>query len=170
MERRKPVVGVRLEIEVLEDRAMPGGLAISSIGNFDSYLHQTPPRTGGAAFQTGSLLTVDLRNKVGQPGLDTLNIIDDGKGDIQVTWDGGPVHSFTGVNQIVFNSAVTQTEQVTFQLSGPLATPLDVHLNLNGKDNIVTEQVGNNGMVPSGLTFEITTLRHNATTEITVTP
>jgi hypothetical protein len=170
MEQRKPVVGVRLEIEILEDRVVPSALAIGSIGNFDSYLHQIPARTGGAAFQTGSLLTVDLRNKVGHPGTDTASIIDDGKGDIQVSWDGGPVHSFTGVSQIVFNSAVTQTEQVTFQLSGPLATPLDVQLNVNGKDNIVTEQVGNNGVVPSGLTFEIMTLRHNATTEITVTP
>jgi hypothetical protein len=155
MEKRRPVVGVRLEIEVLEDRVVPSGLTIRPLGNPDSYLHHIPPSTGGAAFQTGSLLTVDLRNKVGQPGLDTATIIDDGKGDIQVSWDGGPVHSFMGISQIVFNSAQTQTEQVAFVLTGPLATPLDVQLNLNGKHNIVTEQVGNNGVVPSGLTFEI---------------
>ena len=169
MKQCKPIVGVRLDVEVLEDRAVPSGLTMSSIGALDSYLHQTPPRTGGAAFQTGSVLTVDLRNKVGQPGLDTLSIVDDGKGDIQVSWDGGPVHSFSGVSQVVFNSATTQTEQVSFQLTGPLTAPLDVQLNLNGKDNIVSEQVGNNGVLPSGLTFEIVTLRHNATTETTAT-
>jgi hypothetical protein len=170
MEQRKPVVGVRLEIEVLEDRVVPSALAISALSNPDAYLHQIPARTGGAAFQSGSLLTVDLRNKVGNPGHDTATIIDDGKGGIQVSWDGGPVHSFSGISQIVFNSAQTQTEQITFELAGPLAAPLDVQLNLNGKDNIVTEQVGNNGVVPSGLTFEIVTVRHNATTETTVTP
>jgi hypothetical protein len=176
MNQHKPVVGVRLEIELLEDRAVPSALAPNSLGNADqylhgdSYLHQIAPDTGGAAFQTGSLLTVDLRNKVGQPGQDTTTIIDDGKGGIQVSWDGGPVHSFTGISQIVFNSAQTQNEQVTFKLAGPLATPLDVQLNLNGKDNIVTEQVGNNGVIPSGLTFEIVTLRHNATTQTIVTP
>jgi hypothetical protein len=170
MKQCKPIIGVRLEVEVLEGRVVPSGLTMSSIGTLDSYLHQIPARTGGAAFQTGSVLTVDLRNKVGQPGLDTATIVDDGKGDIQVSWDGGPVHSFTGVSQIVFNSATTQTEQVAFQLTGPLTKPLDVQLNLNGKDNIVTEQVGNNGVVPSGLTFEIVTLRHNASTQATVTP
>jgi hypothetical protein len=170
MEQRKSVVGVRLEIEVLEGRVVPSALAISPIGSSDSYLHsETPPRTGGAAFQTGSLLTVDLRNKVGQPGLDTLTIIDDGKGEIRVSWDGGPVHSFTGISQIVFNSTQTQTEKVAFELTGPLTKPLDVQLNLNGKDNIVTEQVGNNGVVPSGLTFEIVTLRPSGTTQTTVT-
>jgi hypothetical protein len=170
MGQRKPVVGVRLEIEVLEGRVVPGALTISSVGIADSYIHHIEPRTGGAAFQTGSLLTVDLRNKVGQPAHDTATIIDDGNGGIQVSWDGGPVHAFTGISQIVFNSAETQTEQVTFELAGPLAAPLDVQLNVNGKDNIVTEQVGNNGVVPSGLTFEIVSVRHNSTSEITVTP
>ena len=172
MTQRRPNVGVRLQIEVLENRVVPTGFAISSLalGSADQYLHQINPRTSGAAFQTGSLLTVDLRNKVGQPGLDTLSIIDDGKGNIQVSWDGGPVHSFKGINQIVFNSAQTQTEQVAFKLTGPLVTSLDVQLNLNGKDNVVTEQVGNNGVVPNGLTFEIVAVRHNSTIQTIITP
>ncbi|HEV3261330.1 MAG TPA: hypothetical protein VG013_31045 [Gemmataceae bacterium] len=145
-------------LEALEDRVVPSVFSV-----------HTPPRTGGAAFQTGSLLTVDLRNKVDQPGLNTVTIIDDGKGDIQVSWDGGPVHSFTGVSQIVVNSARTITEQVGFELTGPLAAPLNVQLNLNGINNVVTEQVGNNGVLPSGLTFDIVTLRHNGDTEVNVT-
>ena len=139
-------------LEALEGRVVPSHML---------------PRTGGAAFQTGSLLTVDLQNK---PRHNAVMIVDDGKGDIQVSWDGGPVHSFSGISQLVVNSKRIDSEDVTFELSGPLATPLNVQLNLNGKNNTVTEQVGNNGVAPSGLTFDIDTLRHDGTTEITVTP
>jgi hypothetical protein len=148
-------------LERLEDRVVPS-LWIES--------PKTPPRTGGGAFQTGSLLTVDLRTKAGDPGLETVSIVDDGKGDIQVEWDGGPVHSFTGIGQIVLNSAPISNEQVTFKLTGPLTAPLDVQMNLNGMNNTVTEQVGNNGVVPSGLTFEVMTVRNNGTTSVNVTP
>jgi hypothetical protein len=148
-------------LEMLEDRVLPS-LWIDS--------PRVPARTGGATFQSGSLLTVDLRTKAGEPGLETVSIADDGKGDIQVSWDGGPVHSFTGINKIVVNSAPIGTEQVAFKLTGPLTTPLDVQLNLNGVNNTVSEQVGNNGVVPSGLTFEVATLRHNGNTQVTVTP
>jgi len=130
----------------------------------------TPLRTGGAAVQTGSLVTVDLRNKFGQPGLDTLLIVDDGAGDVQVSWDGGPIHSFAGVNQIVFNSKPTVTEQVTLKLNGPLTVPLDVQLNLSGIHNTVVEQVGDGGVAPSGLDVDIQTLRPNGTTAVSVTP
>jgi hypothetical protein len=152
---------------MLEDRLVPSRVVTPLENPLEI---RAEPRTGGAAFQTGSLLTVDLRNKVGQPGLDTATIVDDGKGDIQVSWDGGPVHSFTGVSQIVLNTARTVTEQVDFRLTAPLTAPLDVQLNLNGINNTVTEQVGNNGVVPGGLTFEVATLRHNGNTQVTVTP
>lgn len=128
------------------------------------------PRTGGIAEQVGSLLIVDLRNKVGQPGLDTATVVDDGKGDIQVNWDGGPVHSFSGVKQIVIDSAPTVTEQITLQLTGPLTAPLSVQLNLSGINNTVTEQVGGDGTPPAGLDVSIDTLRNNGTTVVNVTP
>jgi hypothetical protein len=79
-------------------------------------------------------------------------------------------HSFTGISQIVVTSTRTITAQPRFELTGPLVAPLDVQLNLNGVNNLVTEQVGNNGVVPSGLTFDIVSLRHESTTEVTVTP
>jgi len=148
-------------LEVLEDRCLPTIFIIP-------HGPPTPLRTGGAAFQTGSLLTVDLRNKFQQPGLITVDIVDDGKGDIQVSWDGGPVHSFTGISQIVVNSKATITEQATLDLTGPLTVPLDVQLNLSGLQNVVTEHVGDGGVVPSGLNVDVVTLRPNGTTQVTV--
>jgi hypothetical protein len=152
-------------VEALEERCL---FSIFTFRTMPGSL--TTPRTGGAAVQTGSLVTVDLRNKVGQPGLDTLLIVDDGAGDVQVSWDGGPVHSFAGVNQIVFNSKPTVTEQVTLKLTGPLTVPLDVDLNLSGIDNSVVEQVGGNDVAASGLSVNIVTLRPNGTTAVSVTP
>jgi hypothetical protein len=150
-------------LEVLEDRFMPTLFIPIPHGP------PTPPRTGGEAVQTGSVLTVDLRNKVGQPGLDTITIVDDGAGDVQVSWDGGRVHSFTGIGQVLVNAAPTVTEVANFQLTGELTVPLNVQLNLSGINNTVTEQVGNNGVVPSGLAFDLVTLRPNGTTQVTVT-
>jgi hypothetical protein len=169
MQLHKPNIAVRLEVEFLEDRALPSLLTITPVASLphsDAY----SPRTGGEAVQTGSLLTVYLRNKVDQPALDTVKVVDDGKGDMQVSWDGGPVHAFTGISQIVVNSKPTVTEEVTFELSGGLTEPLDVQLNLSGIHNIVTEHMGGNGVAPSGLTVDIATLRHNGITEVTVTP
>ena len=154
-------------VEALEERRLfslilfPPGRGIDGVNL---------PRTGGIAVQSGSLLTVVLDNKVGQHGLDTVTVVDDGKGDIQVNWDGGPVHSFSGVSQIVIDSMPTQTEQVTLQLNGPLTVPLGVQLNLSGINNTVTEQVGDNGTPPAGLDVSIDTLRNNGTTVVNVTP
>jgi hypothetical protein len=35
----RPIIGVRLQIEILEDRVVPGLLTVSPIGNSDSYIH-----------------------------------------------------------------------------------------------------------------------------------
>jgi hypothetical protein len=150
-------------LEVLEDRLMPTIFIIP-------HGPPTPLRTGGAAVQTGSLLTVIVRDKFDQPQHDSVTIVDDGAGDVQVSWDGGPVHAFTGISQVVVDSKATLTEVANFELTGNLTAPLSVQFNLAGINNIVTEQVGNNGVVPSGLTFDVVTLRHNGTTNVTVTP
>jgi hypothetical protein len=175
MEQRRPNIAVRLEVEFLEDRALPSLLVttpVASILPFDSYNPRDAynPRTGGGAVQTRSLLTVELGNKLGQPGIESLKVVDDGKGDIQVSWNGGPVHSFTGISKIVVDSKHTKTEDVTLELTGPLTVPLDVQLQLGGIKNTVTENLGGNGVDPRGLTVDIDTLRHKGTTEVTVTP
>ena len=163
-------------VEVLEERRLFSEVSLTpgivfrtgpGVVQFGSLIS---PRTGGIAEQTGSLLVVDLRNKVGQAGLDAVTVVDDGEGDIQVNWDGGPVHSFSGVTQIVINSAPTVTEQITLQINGPLTTPLSMQLDLSGINNTVSEQVGGNGTPPAGLDISIDTLRNNGTTVVNVTP
>jgi len=85
-----------------------------------------------------------------------------------VSWDGGPVHSFTGVKDIVLVSQPTQTEQVTVNLTGELTTPLDVQLFLGGKDNTVTENVGDSGVTPKRLEVSVINERRHAHTTVTV--
>jgi hypothetical protein len=145
-------------LEALEDRCLPSV--------FIPHGPPTPSRVGGAAALVGDVLTVDLRNLVNQPALINLTIVDDGHGDVAVEWNGVNVHSFTGVRDIVVNTAPTVTERVTFDLTGPLTAPLNVQLNLGGINNTVTEH-GVGLVPPSGLTFDIVTLRPNGTTQVT---
>jgi hypothetical protein len=112
---------------------------------------------------------VDLHTHIQLPGLESILIQDDGAGSVRVEWDGGPIHSFTGVRDIVVNSEPTVTERVAFDLTGPLTVPLNVQLNLGGQNNVITEQ-GFGLVPPSGLTFDIVTLRHNGTTEVFTGP
>jgi hypothetical protein len=58
-------------------------------------------RTSGSAVQSGSVLTV----KVNRPVSDVVQIVNEGAGNVQVEWNGGKVHSFTGVATIVVNAS-----------------------------------------------------------------
>ena len=70
-------------VKPLEDRCL-----LSSAGSFGfSPLFHILPRTGGVSAQTGSMLAIG----VGQPTTNTVQVTDDGKGDIQAEWNGGPV-------------------------------------------------------------------------------
>jgi hypothetical protein len=57
-------------------------------------------RTSGAGIQSGSVLTVT----VNKPTSDTVAISNDGGGSVAVEWNGGHVHSFTGVATIVVDT------------------------------------------------------------------
>jgi hypothetical protein len=66
-------------------------------------------RTGGTAVQTGSLLTVTVnRSKT-----NVVQITNEGAGNVQVEWNGGPVHSFAGVDTIVVDTRNARKDQVT---------------------------------------------------------
>jgi hypothetical protein len=54
------------------------------------------PKHGGIAIQSGTLLSVT----VDRPTTNTVQVTDDGKGDVQVDWNGGATHSFTGVDTV----------------------------------------------------------------------
>jgi hypothetical protein len=160
MEPRKPNVAVRLELELLEDRVVPGKLvttAAISVHSPDSYL---PLRTdGGVALQSGSALTIILSR---EPAVSTLQITDDGKGDIQASWDGGPIHSFTGIDHIAVTSRVgsNNTDEVTYTLTGPLTGTQNVDIDLHAAQNFVTAVLGSQGLATPGLTFNVAKQDH----------
>jgi len=107
----------------------------------------TPPRTGGVAVQSGSVATALI---VATPPKSTVAITDDGKGDFQVEWDGGAVHSFTGVKVLGVEVEGPQSDQVTYDLTGPTSGSDEVAFLLSGKTNTVTANVSAAG--PTGVT------------------
>jgi hypothetical protein len=67
---------------------------------------------GGLAVQTGSELTVTVNRP-------TTNVVEF-KVDkvVEVEWNGGMIHSFTGVNTIVVNTRNARKDQVTLTDTG----------------------------------------------------
>src|SRR5271155_2424724 len=91
------------EVKPLESRLLlsrqvsfPDGTSII----FPTFLHL--PRTGGVSEQSGTVMGIG----VGQPKTNTVKVTDDGQGSIQAEWNGGRIHSFTGIT-----SSVIQTER-----------------------------------------------------------
>jgi hypothetical protein len=105
------------------------------------------PRTGGATVQSGSVVSLGVANS---PPNSTVSITDDGKGDFQLQWDGGAVHSFTGVQTLEVNVAGPQSDQVNYTLTGPTTRSDEVVVQLSGKTNNVAANVSASG--PTGIT------------------
>jgi hypothetical protein len=57
-------------------------------------------RTSGVAVQSGSVLTVT----VSAPRNNSVELSNEGAGAVLVEWNGGAVHSFTGVATIVVDT------------------------------------------------------------------
>jgi hypothetical protein len=72
---------------------------------------------GGLAVQTGSELTVT----VNRPNSNVVQLNDSG-GAVQAEWNGGPVHSFSGVETIVVDTRNARKDQVTLDDAGPTET------------------------------------------------
>lgn len=77
------------------------------------------PRTGGVSAQTGSQVAIG----VGQPTTNTVQINDDGKGDVQAEWNGGPTHSFSGVASTIIQAERSRTNQISIVLTGNRTSP-----------------------------------------------
>ncbi|HEV3166455.1 MAG TPA: hypothetical protein VGZ22_20695 [Isosphaeraceae bacterium] len=73
------------------------------------------PRTGGVPLQSGTALTIG----VGQPKINTVQATFDGAGGAQVEWNGGPAHSFTGVQATLVQTGRARNNVVVFNLTGP---------------------------------------------------
>jgi hypothetical protein len=65
---------------------------------------------GGTAAQTGTELTVT----VNEPTSNSVQIVDQGGGAVQVEWNGGPVHAFTGVTTILVQAERAKNDYISF--------------------------------------------------------
>src|SRR5262249_31838987 len=63
-------------------------------------------RTSGIAVQSGSVLTVTVNKRT----TNTVEISDIGGGAVEVEWNGGAAHSFTGVATIVVDTRRARTD------------------------------------------------------------
>ena len=92
---------------------------------FPTFTHL--PRTGGVSEQSGTILGIG----VGQRTTNTVQVTDDGQGGIQAEWNGGPVHSFTGIRSTVIQTERARSNQITFNLTSPRTGPTAVAVGLH---------------------------------------
>ena len=103
------------DVKPLEGRLLPSFAA--PVG-FSPLFHLLP-RTGGVFAQTGSMLAIG----VGQPTSNAVQITDDGTGDIQAEWNGGPVHMLSAVTSTVIQAERARVNELTFHLTSPRTSP-----------------------------------------------
>jgi hypothetical protein len=72
-----------------------------------------PPRTGGLAIQTGSILNC----VAGNPRRNSVQVIDDGRGHVEMSWNFGKPQAFTGVTTTIIQAQRARTDQFTFHFS-----------------------------------------------------
>jgi hypothetical protein len=92
--------------DVIVGHANPGGLAIQDLTKIGAL-----PR--GLAFQVGRI----LHCVVAQPKSNTVQVVDKGAGLVEMSWNFGAFHSFTGVAISVVEAERARTNQFTFQLT-----------------------------------------------------
>jgi hypothetical protein len=80
------------------------------------------PRTGGASVQKGMVLGIG----VGQPTTNTVQVWDDGAGDVQAEWNGGQQRSLSGITTTVIETQRAKTNSITFNLTGNRTSPTSV--------------------------------------------
>lgn len=80
------------------------------------------PRTGGVFVQTGSELGIG----VGQPTTNTVQVTDDHAGNVQAQWNGGPLHSLTGITTTFILAERARHDQITFTLTSLMTHPAAV--------------------------------------------
>jgi hypothetical protein len=132
----------RLEVELLEGRLVPSQLTVapSAVGHVipsDSYINRLP-RTGGVAIQVGSILEIGVAPAGSAlprtPFLGITKIVEDGRGDVSVSWDGGPVHQFSGVSTITVVGDAPVND-VFLEATAPLQSPEQIGLKMTGVAN-----------------------------------
>jgi len=90
------------------------------------------PKHGGIAVQSGTVLSVT----VDRPTTNTVQVTDDGKGDVQAEWNGGAVNSFTGVNTVQVHAEKARNDRIRFSLTGPATVLPDVAIRSRGRTDL----------------------------------
>jgi hypothetical protein len=85
------------------------------------------PRTGGVSEQSGTVLGIG----VGQPTTNTVQVTDEGQGGIQAKWNGGPVHSLTGIQATVIQAQRARSNQIKFNLTSSRTSQAAVAVGLH---------------------------------------
>jgi hypothetical protein len=117
----------QITFNLISPRTGPTATAVGSLATADvatpegggrprAIIHHA--RTSGLAVQTGSLLTVTVNS----PRTNVVQIDNEGGGAVQVEWNGGAAHPFTGITNIVVDTRSARKDQVTLD-EGPIATP-----------------------------------------------
>jgi hypothetical protein len=109
--------GNQLTIHLTSPRTGPTALAVGSLVATETTMPGggqprdlvRNARTSGQAVQSGSLLTVT----VNRPTSNVVQINNEGGGAVQVEWNGGSVHSFSGIETIVVDTKNASRDQVT---------------------------------------------------------
>jgi hypothetical protein len=73
--------------------------------------------------QTGTVLSITVVRK---PPISMVRVSDDGAGEVTAEWDGGPVHSFSGVQTIDIDVEGPRRDDVSYTLTGALTGSGDV--------------------------------------------
>jgi hypothetical protein len=117
--------------------AMQGGL-LSDIPFINSL-----PRTGGVAMQVGSVLELGVASPLFPGvGVSSTLILQDGRGDVAVSWDSQPFHFFSGINNI--SLLANAPGNIAMLVSLPLTAPQQVAVQMTGVVNAFL------GLVPPG--------------------
>ena len=96
------------------------------------------PRTGGVSTQVGAIIGIG----VGHPPGNAVQINDEGAGNYQADWNGGPVHSFTGVQAIGLFAERATHGHITINLTNSSAAAPQVGLDESGRADAVHANTG----------------------------
>jgi hypothetical protein len=100
----------------------------------------------GEAVQTGTVVTVS----VNKPTTNTVQVSEGGPGNIQVAWNGGPLHSFTGVGTTIVQAEKARRDQVTFNLDDPATGSPDLAVHHGARTEAVPAGAMGHPMIPAG--------------------
>jgi hypothetical protein len=134
-------------LEALEDR-----LLLSELPFLSEFPFLTAMRTSGAAVQVGSTLEIAVASPVIPGfGLSSTLIVEDGRGNVAVEWNGLPPHFYSGIDTVTLNG-VAPGNLALFVSLAPRTSPQQVAVQMTGMFNAFVGLV-----TPLGASFQLHT-------------